>query len=223
MIYPYTSAQVLTDAIFTEYGGSTGTSTAAQRQAAYYIAERWMSSEVGTLIVPTDVTGTFYYPNVGNSIKLDYSYVWSVSQVRFIDPSEKNYYTITGTANYDAALRSKERGIVDVYTILGYYQQCRCAWPQYPYLVEITYNAGLPTGTYTSPNMLMALTMAAGIALDEISGFGGEPFQGITEFRNQQYMEKRLTPVMTVFGASPKAQLIKGLVSDLIRLNVVGL
>lgn len=223
MIYPFTSPQILTDDIFVEYGGSTGTSVPGQRRAAYYIAERWMSDDIGTLLIPTDVTGTFYYPQTGDSVKLDYSYVWEVKQIRFIDPSERNYYTIAGTANYNAALRNKERGIVDVFAILGYYQQCAGTWPQLPYLVEIVYNTGLPTGTYTAPNMLVALTIAAGIALDEISGFGSEPFQGITEFRNQQYMEKRLAPVMTTFGASSKAQFIRGLIDDLIRLNVVGL
>ena len=71
--------------------------------------------------------------------------------------------------------------------------------------------------------LLLGLTKAATIALDEVVGWGGESFQGITEFRNQEYMEKRLMPIMTAFGASPQAQFINSLIDDLVRLQTVGL
>jgi len=223
MIYPFTEAQVLTDDLFVAYGGNTGSTTAFQREAAYFIAEKWISDEIGTLIVETTVTGTSYYPLHGSSLVLDYTYVWNVHEVRFIDTRGTNYYTITGTANYDAAIRNKERGILDVFSILGYCRACGYDGSYVPYQFEIPYAAGLPTGTYASPSFLLALTSASQIALDEIQGWGGETFSGITEFRNQQYMEKRLAPVMTAFGASPKAQFIKTLIDDAIRLQTVGL
>ena len=224
MIYPFTEAQILTDDLFVAYGGRTGTTTEFQRGAAYFIAEKWMSKAIGTLPVEATVTGTYYYPLHGSSLVLDYTYVWEVHEVRFIDTKGTNYYTITGTANYHAALRNKERGILDVFAVLGY---CRAGgsygWEYAPYQFEIPFSAGLPTGTYTSPDFLLGLTQASQIALDEMVGWGGEAFSGITEFKNQEYMEKRLTPIMTAFGASPKAQFINSLISDLIRLQTVGL
>lgn len=221
-MYPYTSPQVITDDIFIAYGGQTGTTTAFQRNAAYFTAEKWMVKQIGTFITETTITGTYYYPQHGNSLVLDYAYLKEVKEVRFLDTKGTNYYTITGTNNYYAAIRNYERGILDVFTILGY---CRaCGWSEYvPYQFEIAYTAGLPTGTYTAPDFLLGLTMAAQIALDEISGWGGETFQGITEFRNQEYMEKRMTPTMTAFGGSPRAQFINSLISDIVRLQTVGL
>ena len=223
MIYPFTSPQVLTDEIFVAYGGQTGTTTVAQRQAAYFVAEKWMSDEIGTLLVETTVTGTYYYPQHGDSIVLDYAYVSDVKAVRFLDTKGSAYYTITGTSNYYAAVRNYERGILDVFSIIGYYRTCGCVGPYYPYQMEVAFTAGLPTGTYTSPNMLMALSQASQIVLDEFLGVSGETFSGITEFRNQQYSEKRLQPIVTAFGASPKAQFIKSLIDGFIRLQVVGL
>ena len=223
MIYPYTSPQVLTDDIFIGYGGTTGTATALQRNAAYFAAEKWMYKAIGTFITETTVTGTYYYPQEGSSFTLDHTYISEVKEIRFLDTKGKNYYTITGTANYYVAIRNKERGILDVFSILGYCRACGWDGSYSPYQFEIPYTAGLPTGTYTAPDFLMALTSAAQIALDEMTGWGGESFQGITEFKNQEYMEKRLTPVMTAFGASPKAQFINSLISDIVRLQVVGL
>lgn len=222
-MYPYSEAQVLTEDLFVAYGGLTGSSTLFQRNAARLIAEKWMTTQVGTFILETTVTGTYHYPTHGNSFVLDHTYVSDVKEIRFLDTKGTNYYTITGTSNYYAAIRNYERGIVDVFSILGYCRACGYGWEYLPYKFEIPYTAGLPTGTYASPDFLMALTMASQIALDEIVGMGGEAFSGITEFRNQEYMEKRLMPTMTAFGASPKAQFIKSLVEDIIKLNVVGL
>ena len=223
MIYPFTEPQVITDDLFVAYGGATGTTTELQRQAAYLIAEKWMSGAVGTLIVQATVTGTFYYPQHGSSLVLDYTYVWNVKEIRFVDTKGTNYYTITGTTNYNAAIRNKERGILDVFAILGYCRACGWDGTYSPYQFEIAYETGLPTGTYTSPDFLVGLTTASTIALNEIQGWGGETFSGITEFKNQEYMEKRLTPVMTAFGASPQAQFINSLIADIVRLQTVGL
>lgn len=222
-MYPYSQAQVLTDDVFVSYGGLTGSSTLFQRNAAFLISEKWMTRQIGTFILETTITGTYYFPQHGSSLALDYAYVSDVKEVRFIDTKGTNYYTITGTSNYHAAIRNYERGILDVFAIVGYCRACGWDGSYVPYQFEIPYTAGLPTGTYTSPDFLFALTSAAQIALDEMMGMGGEAFSGITEFRNQEYMEKRLEPAMTAFGASPKAQFIKSVVDDLIRLNVVGL
>jgi len=59
MEYPYASPIILTDAIFTAYGGHTGSSATAQRTAAYLIAEMAATADIGSFLLPTTVTGTF--------------------------------------------------------------------------------------------------------------------------------------------------------------------
>ena len=51
VFYPYNYPVVETDAIFIAYGGQTGTSVVAQRQAAYLIAEMTASLDVDTLLL----------------------------------------------------------------------------------------------------------------------------------------------------------------------------
>ena len=52
-IYPYDYPLILTDDIFTGYGGLTGTSLPLQREAAYIIAEQQVSTYLGTFLLPT--------------------------------------------------------------------------------------------------------------------------------------------------------------------------
>ena len=69
-MYPYTEAQVLTDDLFVAYGGLTGTTTELQREAAYLVAEKWMSTAIGTFVVDTTITGTYYYPQSNLTLKV---------------------------------------------------------------------------------------------------------------------------------------------------------
>lgn len=233
-IYPYTSPQVLTDDIFVMYGGGTGSYTVAQRQAAYLIAEKAMARNLSAFAPITTVTGTYAYPfstsHPGRELDLWWKYVQNVTQIKFIDTRETKYYTINGTANVHVGLRDREYGILDLFTIAG---NCNCL-PYFnyynvasltPYQVEVVYEAGLPTGTYTSADYLVALTTVADIMLNEFGGCGSEssPFTGITEFRNQQYSEKRMGLYMTSLGATPKAMFAYNLVQDLQRHRRVGL
>ena len=56
---------ILTDAVFIDYGGHTGSSTSSQRTAAYATAEEMAERAIGTFLVPTVVTGTFPWPYTG--------------------------------------------------------------------------------------------------------------------------------------------------------------
>lgn len=223
-VYPFTSPQILTDAIFVDYGGKTGTSTAMQRQAAYLLAEKQMSFHIGTPVVPVIVTGTYYYPLEGPTLQLDWAYLQNVKSIQLIDTKRSSYYTIAGTVgNYYAAIRNHERSILDVFMIMGWCSSCINS--QIPYLVDVVYECGLPTGVYTRLDMLLALTTAAQIHVNEVTGFGNESSGGVgvQEFRNQQYFEKRVPLGKNAFGSSGKAQYIKSLVADIIRLMRVGL
>lgn len=221
-MYPYSSAVILTDETFINYGGLTGSSTAFQRDAAYQIAEEWASTYLNTLLVPTTVTGSFYYPHVGGVVKLDWAYLQEVKEIRFRDTKDTNYYTITGTVgNYGAAIRDQERSILDIFYIHG---NCSGCGDYAPYRYEIVYSAGLPTGTSTSPKFLAGLTTLAQIAVNEFQGFGNEGSGdvAITEFRNQQYSEKRGRLLYTVFGGSTKANWALKLLSSIKRRVGIG-
>src|SRR5574341_598375 len=90
--FPYlvTGTSVLTDALFTAYGGQTGTSTAAQRAAAYQIAEQFAIEEIGTFLVETRVTGTFAWPEGSQRIILPHTHVRSVASLTAIHDSGCN-------------------------------------------------------------------------------------------------------------------------------------
>jgi len=96
--FPYTSAQFLNDSVFVDYGGMTGTSVQAQRNAAYAMAERKMSEYLETYLLPTTITGTYSFGLYDRWIKLDNTFVERVDLVRLFDETENNYHSISGTA-----------------------------------------------------------------------------------------------------------------------------
>jgi len=206
--YPFVSGQVLTDTIFTDYGGSLIGSTPAQRNAAYFIAEEWVSNGIGTPIAPATITGTYFYPQTGRTIQLDWMYLQNIVAIRFLDSGGSNYYTIAGTANYNAAIRNQERSIVDIFTICGNCYGCGVSYS--PYQFQIVYETGLPATRVAAPNVTMALVETAKMVINEVKGYGNEGVGGvgIEAFKNQEYFEKRAALTNTVFGSSAKAQWI---------------
>ena len=83
-LYPYNSSIILTDLIFSRFGGDATKGTPEQRKIAYLIAEEAASEDIGTLLLPTIVTGTFFY-NPLHFITLDYGYVHKINSIAFID------------------------------------------------------------------------------------------------------------------------------------------
>jgi hypothetical protein len=212
-VYPYINPIILTDSIYTAYGGVTGSSTAAQRNAMYQLAEETMSDALETFLLPTQITGTYLYNKLSPFVILNSTFIKSVDHVYFKNVKEEIYWDQAGTANIHVSLRNDEYGLVDLHTLMG---SCNChSHGAYPYQVDIVYTAGLPTGTANHPNMLMALTEYAKIAINELIGFGNEaPADiGVQSFSNQQYQETRVKLLRTAFGTSPQAQFINRLIS----------
>jgi len=59
-IYPFQSPIILNDAVFSQYGGQgTGSFTSVVLQNSYLLAEMQVSEYIGTLLLPTAVTGTY--------------------------------------------------------------------------------------------------------------------------------------------------------------------
>ena len=216
--YSPQSPVILTDAIYELYGGHLDNTSWGQRQAAYTIAEVAAVNDIGTFLLPTIYTGTFQYtPN----LLLDHSYVHRIIIARFKAYDEEIYHTVSGTANWDMALRDADYGMVDIGSYCNYY----CSHLRTPYQLEMVYQAGLTSGTSYSPNVLLPLTTYADIVLNEMIGYGNEaPGDiGVKEFSNQQYSEKRFGMTDTAFGSSARAQFAHRLLGKLRKNRYVGL
>lgn len=218
-LYPYSSPIILTDSIYADYGGNTGSSTVKQRQAAYWIAERQMTQHLNAFLLPTQVTGAYPIPHLVNPLITSYGQVTSIDAVFF---NYLNGYTcqiqqFPGVA----AVIQGDYGCIFVHSVMapccygyGY------GYPYYiaPYQVLVTYTSGYPSGTSFQPNMLMALTMATTINLNFMSDPGANEGAfdiGIQEFQNQSYREVRVKLGHNAFGTSPAAMKIADLVTSL--------
>jgi hypothetical protein len=213
MDFPYSAPIILTDTIFNLYGGHTGSSVAAQRQAAYLIAEMAASDDISSFLLPTIVTGTAVYNPLRQFI-LEHGYVNRIIRTRFMSVDETVLSTIWGTANEDVTLVSDELGTAVI-----------CSCDTYPFKVEFTYEAGLPSGTSYLPNILLGLTTYADIILNEIIGYGNEaPGDiGVKDYKNQQYSESRVALLRTTFGTSARAQFVSKMFTKFRKHRWVGL
>lgn len=203
--YLYNTPQVLTDEIFLLYGGMTGTSTQAQRNAAYTIAEEQMVEYIQSYLTPTVVTGTFFWRG-SKPLELDYGWLISVNRVSINSVNWANGCEMdTATGCY--AIRNAQYGYIDVSYLVNC-GGCNGLVGYPPYNIQVAYETGLATGTYASHSMLQALTLAAQINLNEIDvSLSNETTAdaGIEFFINQRYHEKRTKTYNTVFGNSPMA------------------
>ena len=206
MEYPYNASFILDDTSFLAYGGLVGTSTLAQRKAAYYVAEREMTEHIGTFLKPTTVTGTYFW-YTADPLELEYGYVRSINGVILKDAENLLYaYTASDISKY-VLLRNWKAGYVDILLTPTGWVHCN---PVFPYTFEVSWNCGLLTGSAVAPDMLMALTMVAQINLNEIVSDGtlineGIGDIGVQEFSNQFYHEIRTKLGHSIFGNSAKA------------------
>jgi len=211
--YPHSSAIILTNSIFQLYGGQTGSFVQAQLDAAYRIAEQQATIYLGTLLLPTIVTGTF-----GHSPRIvtDYGYVSQILAVNFL--SKDNLTACTLKSDSGCAFIFEDTfGYLDVSCLTNY---CNCSNLYSPYQIQVAYEAGLPTGVATQPAALLALTMAAQISLNEMSFPSANETTGdvgVQEFSSLGYSEKRVPLGRNAFGSSAKSQKIAQLLSSTIR------
>jgi hypothetical protein len=222
-IYPYSTPIIMTDDIFDAHGGDLNGSKPALRQIAFTIAEEAVTDDVGTFLLPTTITGTYSF-NLTYPIITDYSYVHSVNVVRFLDTRQEVYYSVTGTNNVYVSIRDDTYGIVDIHNL---FLNCHCVsrMNPYPYQIQMSYTAGLPTGTASSPKFLLALSTFSDMVLNQIEGYGNEAdgLVGVSEFKNQDYSEKRHNLKRTIFGSSARAQFVSNLFTRYRKLRYVGL
>lgn len=219
IFYPYTAPIILTDDLFVQYGGSTGSSTAAQRQTAYFLAESMVSQDLGTFLLPTNVTGTYMLHPV-YPIQTDYGYVNSVNTITIYSRKGDSSCTFSTTSSC-AYLRNAQLGVLDV-RLVG---NCACGGViSNPYQIEIAYTAGLPSGTTYNSTIINALALYANEELKELTGISPTPGGvGIIEWENQEYREKRMGMKETVYGSTAIAQKVERLIKPFKRYRYVGL
>lgn len=220
MEYPKYSPEILTDTLYTNFGGKNGESTAGQRSAAYLIAEERMSDHLNTFLLPTIITGTYPWPVNGDPICLDHAYVRSIKSVHVY--TEECCCDCDLIANDGCALIiDGDYGYVYVKMTDGVGCGCGCGGDYgYPYNVQVVYEAGLYSGTSYAANMLTALTIVAQDTLNEMIEPGANEGAGdvqIQEFQNQSYREKRGPMLHTALGESPRANFAARLVRRLKR------
>jgi len=226
MINIVTSPQILTDDIFVAYGGSTGTSTAAQRQAAYAIAESQAAQEIGTFVAPTVVTGTYSWPLTTDKLPLPYTHLNSVASVTAIHDAGCDCADDSVEISGCAWILDGDGGLVSLRecgdTLKASCSGCNCghAHGSGPLQVRMVYNAGLPTEAASDPRLLMGLATAADLALQQIidpagaEGGAGDP--GIKSFSSLSYSETRSdgSSQMTAFGDSARANYAAGMLKN---------
>lgn len=212
--YPYSSPIILNDTIFTAYGGQTGSWSAQQRNAAYLIAETQASSYIGTLLLPTIVTGTWGH---APRIVTDYGYVSQIFSVNFLSITSRSSAVLTPNSGC-AFIFEDTYGYLDPSCL---WSSCgECGGIGIPYQIQVAYEAGLPTGTANHPSVLLALTMAAQISLNEMifpSQNESTGDIGVESYSSLDYSEKRVKMRRTAFGTSAKAEKIANLIDGAIR------
>lgn len=203
---------ILTDDIFVVYGGQTGTTTPAQRTAAYAIAESQAADEIGTFLEPTDITGTYSWPIMfGIPLNLPYTYLNSVASVTSIHEAGCDCAEDSIELEGCAWIKDGPGGIVDLRqcgnTLKASCSGCRAG----AYQARIVYNVGLPVSAASDSVLLQALTVAAQIALTQMTdpqgAEGGAGAPGIKAFRSLTYSETRAESSYknTAFGSSALA------------------
>lgn len=197
MQYPYFSPLILTDNVFTQYGGQTGTSTVAQRQAAYLLAEEQMTEHLGSFLVPTVITGSSWYRG-GSLFETEYG---NIQRVLLFQATEilSAYPLQTQMHTGSVLVRNAEFGYLDIILPCNYGAI---------YSNQIVYESGFNSGTVTQPLLLAGLTAAAQIHLNEWDvslANEGAYNVGVQGFSNQSYSEQRTKLGNTTFGNSALA------------------
>ena len=233
VIYPHQRPIILTNQDYIDYGGQTGSFTNSQLQSSYWLAEMQVSAYLGTLLLPTIVTGT--YPFMSKfRLGTDYGYVSRLLSVNILTRTQANTCELTPNDGC-GYIYEDTFGYVDFKRLASVCGCCNLGWwqgspyPLYgvserPYQIQIAYEAGLPTGTANQPGILEALTILAQIDLNEkvpgLVGMNESPGDApLTRFRSIDYAEGRKISmfIRTNLGQSSKAMRAKMLLDMSVR------
>lgn len=220
-VYPFSTPIILTESMYAEYGGVSGSATSAQLQNSFRIAEQRVSRYIGTLLLPHNVTGTFPY-NGNMFVATDYGYVHSINSVNILSLDNLQNCTVKSDSAC-AYIWNDTFGYLDVSCVNSI---CGCNQWTIPYQFQIGYTAGLPTGTANQPTIEHALVIVAELALGEMlyprmNETSGD--RAITDWSSEGYSESRKKWARTALGDSARtayaAELIRHSI-DLARRTI---
>lgn len=207
-------ADILTDATFVEYGGHTGTSTAAQRGIAYDIAEGQATTYLGTPLVVTSVTGTFPWPIPGSRFRLPHDRLAGVTSVTAVHEAgcqcASTVIEMVGCAwvhDFDAAIIE----LRETSTTASGGCSCACGHGASGAVqARVVYQAGLPAAAATDASLLMGLVTLADLVLEQIidpaGAEGGPGNVGVQSYGAGGYNETRVPLKRNVLGSSARSQ-----------------
>lgn len=225
--YLVTGTTVLTEDIFESFGGQTGTTTQAQRDNAFQIAEQFAIQEISTFLVPTTISGTFAWPQHDQRFNLPHTHVRTVSSLTAIHEAGCDCATDQVELSGCAWVIDHRAGIVDLRQcgnlIAGQPSiACGCTNRQHgePLLYQIVYEAGIEAGRVAAnASSLQGLTIAAELALEQITdpsaALAGPGDPSITNFSDTGYSQSYQFLAMTAFGGSPRANYAARMLSPL--------
>jgi len=203
LIYPFTEPVALTDTIYVQHGGETGTTTAFQRSVAHTAAEEQVSTYINALLVPTTLTGT-YSTHGGRPLTTDWGRVQSIDSVTLKYFQWDTDCSITETTTCAYILDTGFGVILPNYTA-----NCNCfigAYKGFPDQIQVAYTSGMATGTVHGKSFMMSLVKQAELNLKEISyELGGNEAPGdigVQSFKNEKYEENRVALLSTALGSS---------------------
>lgn len=233
VIYPHQRPIILNNQDFIDNGGQTGSFSNTMLQNSYWLAEMQVSTYIGTLLLPTIVTGTYPFMHKARLVT-DYGYVHQLLSVNILTREQANTCDLTAHAGC-GYIYEDTFGYIDFKRLSSVCSACNWNWwmgspyPAYissdvPYQIQIAYQAGLPTGTANQPGILEALTILAQIDLNEkVPGMVGMNESAgdmpLTRFRGIEYAEGRKLSsfIKTNLGESSKAMRAKKLIDMSIR------
>lgn len=216
--FHHLSPVILTAEMFDKYSPElTVTPRPDQQEAAFLIAEQKMVEGLNTPLLPTQVSGSFSFPYPYNTIMLPHVYVRSLDAI--------TAWGYEGGCNCDIVeLEACGRlrnyfGWIDTRIIAGYYVSA-CGAAVRPEFYDLTYTAGLSTGTAADDARLqMSLSILARIEtlemLDPGALEGGGGNVGVQSYSTVGYSETRVKLKETPFGTSPLSNKAWDLVSHL--------
>lgn len=216
--YHHLSPVILTAEMFDKYSPELTVSPRPdQQEAAFLIAEQKMVQGLQTPLLPTQVSGSFNFPYPYNTIMMPHTYVRSIDAI--------TAWGYVGGCNCDITeLQACGRlrnylGWVDTKIIAGYYVRA-CGASVAPEYFDITYTAGLSTGTAADDaRFQMSLSILARIEVLEmldpgaLEGGGGNI--GVQSYSTVGYSETRVKLAKTPFGSSALSNKAWDLVSHL--------
>jgi len=216
MDYFHLTPSVMTDDIFFQYVENVVyTGTADQRQAAYLWSEQRFIDFAGCPIYATTVTGSYPYEAAVDRVALQFGRVISIDAVTVISLTDCRC-TLDRTFGCGTIVNS-QHGYIDMQVVNQFFYGA-CGRSNVPYLMEVAYTTGFPTGAISQDTSLhMALSVGAEIMLNEIvdpaANEGGPGDPGIKNYSELGYSETKLSDLREIklpgpWGASARARMI---------------